>query len=124
MLALESGNGESNMATDENKDTTNSDRRSFLQGAAAGLIGAASLAPALAQAQSNGARDQLRQDMLAGIEDDIKRDLDMRSKATEELPRPKNLREGGMLDSRFPVYYRTLVPEATRLVTEYFAAYN
>jgi hypothetical protein len=29
-----------------------------------------------------------------------------------------------MLDARFPVYYRTSVPEAMRLLTEYFAAYN
>jgi hypothetical protein len=29
-----------------------------------------------------------------------------------------------MLDARFPVYYRSSVPEAMRLVTEYFAAYN
>ena len=29
-----------------------------------------------------------------------------------------------MLDARFPVYYKTSVPEAMRLVTDYFAAYN
>ena len=112
------------MATDENKDTTNSDRRSFLQGAAAGLIGAAALAPALAQAQSSSSRDQLRQDMMAGIEDDIKKDLDLRAKATEELPHPAGLRAPGMLDARFPVSYKSAVPEAMQLLTSYFAAYN
>ncbi|HYL37896.1 MAG TPA: hypothetical protein VEV17_18415 [Bryobacteraceae bacterium] len=119
------------MSADEKKEGTSSDRRSFLQGAAAGLIGAAALAPAFAQSGANGSapiegetRDQLRRDMLAGIEDDIKKDLDMRANATEELPRPKNLRPPGMLDARFPVYYKTSVPEAMRLLTEYFAAYN
>jgi hypothetical protein len=29
-----------------------------------------------------------------------------------------------MLDARFPVYYKTAVPEAMRLLTEYFAAFN
>jgi hypothetical protein len=117
------------MSADEKKEGASPDRRSFLQGAAAGLLGAAALAPAFAQSGGTGSiggetRDQLRQDMLAGIEDDIKKDLDMRSKAAEELPRPKNLRPGGMLDARFPVYYKTSVPEAMRLLTEYFAAYN
>ncbi len=131
-----------NMSADEKPDTkidgTNADRRNFLRGAAAGLIGAAALAPGLSQLSSaqspvpssggnpleGSTREQLRKDMMAGIEDDIKKDLDMRAKATEELPRPKNLRDGGMLDARFPVYYKTSVPEAMRLLTEYFAAYN
>jgi hypothetical protein len=125
------------MSTDEKPNEKNeksepgTGRRNFLQSAAAGLAGAAALGQAFAQSGAGGnvsmsgeSREQLRQDMLAGIEDDIKKDLDLRSKATEELPRPKNLRPGGMLDARFPVYYRTSVPEATRLVTEYFAAYN
>jgi hypothetical protein len=130
------------MNADEKPDTksdgTNADRRSFLRGAAAGLMGAAALAPGLTQlvsaqsgVPSNGGnplegstREQLRKDMMAGIEDDIKKDLDMRAKATEELPRPKNLRDGGMLEAQFPVYYKTSVPEAMRLLTEYFAAYN
>jgi hypothetical protein len=100
----------------------NSDRRFFLKGAAAaGFLGAA----AFAQSNSNSdERERLRKEMLAGIEDDVKKDLEMRAKATEELPKPKNLRDGAMLDARFPVYYRTSVPEAMRLVTGYFAAYN
>src|SRR5690349_21779310 len=102
------------MSADDKKVGTGSDRRSFLEGAAAGLLGAAAMAPAFAQnaaAPVGGeTRDQLRQDMLAAIEDDIKKDLDLRSKAAEELPRPKNLRAGGMLDARFPVYYKTSVP--------------
>jgi hypothetical protein len=105
-----------------------SGRREFLQRVAAGsALGA--MAPAFAQsphasATSGETREQLRQDMMAGIEDDIKRDLDMRARAAEELPRPKTLRTGGMLDARFPVYYKTAVPEAMRLLTEYFAAFN
>jgi hypothetical protein len=105
-----------------------SGRREFLQRVAAGSVLGA-MTPAFAQspqASANGGetREQLRQDMMASIEDDIKRDLDMRARAAEELPRPKNLRTGGMLDARFPVYYKTAVPEAMRLLTEYFAAFN
>jgi hypothetical protein len=101
-------------------------RRKFLQGAA-GLLGAAAVTPAFAQSGKpigGFTRDQLRQDMMAGIEDDIKRDLQMRAGAVEELPEPKNIKPGAMLDARFPVYYKTSVPEAMRLLTEYFAAYN
>jgi hypothetical protein len=109
----------------------NSGRRSFLRGAAAtaGALGAVAVTPALAQSNQavpleGETRDQLRQDMTAGIEDDVRKDLEMRSKAVEELPRPAGLRPGGMLDSRFSVYYKNSVPEAMRLVTEYFAAFN
>jgi len=106
-----------------------SDRRNFLRGAAAGLFGAAALGQAFAQSGGSGpiegeTRDQLRRDMMAGIEDDVRHDLEVRAKAVEELPEPKNIRPGGMLDARFPVYYKTSVPEAMRLLTEYFAAYN
>ena len=62
--------------------------------------------------------------MLAGVEDDIKKDLDMRAKAVEELPRPTNLRAPGMLDARFTVSYKNAVPTAMKLLTDYFAAYN
>ncbi len=97
-------------------------RRGFLRSAAAGVMGAAAIKQALGQ---NGeTRDQLRRDMLAAIEPDIRKDLEMRAAAAEELPKPKNLKPGAMLDARFPVYYRTSVPEAMRLLTEYFAAYN
>lgn len=98
-------------------------RRGFLRGAAAGLLGATAMSRA--QSPVGGfTRDQLRRDMMAGVEDDIKKDLEMRAAAVEELPEPKNLKPGGMLDARFPAYYRTSVPEAVRLVTEYFAAFN
>jgi hypothetical protein len=106
------------------------DRRRFLRGAgaaAAGLLGASAFQPARAQSAAPIAgftREELRRDMLAGVEPDIKKDLDLRAKATEELPRPANLRAPGMLDARFPVAYRTAVPEAMRLLTDYFAAYN
>ena len=96
-------------------------RRGFLKAGAAGLLGATGIAPALAQATGE-TREQLRSNMMAGIEDDLKRDLEMRSKATEELPEPKGIR--GMADARFPVYYQNAVPTAMKLVTDYFAAYN
>ncbi len=101
-------------------------RRQFLRNAAAaGIAGSAMVQEAFAQKPIGGeTRDQLRQDMMAAIEPDIKKDLEMRAAATEELPKPKNLKPGGMLDARFPAYYRTSVPEAMRLVTEYFAAFN
>jgi hypothetical protein len=105
-----------------------SGRRRFLQGAALGVIGAVAAAPAFAQATNSATQaggetlDQLRQDMMAGIEDDIKKDLELRAKATEELPKPASLRPGGMLDNRFPVSYKVGVPEAMRLLTAYFAA--
>jgi hypothetical protein len=101
-------------------------RRQFLRNAAAaGIAGTAMVQEAFAQKPIGGeTRDQLRQDMMAAIEPDIKKDLEMRAAATEELSKPKNLKPGGMLDARYPVYYRTSVPEAMRLVTEYFAAFN
>ncbi len=101
-------------------------RRQFLRSAAAaGLTGSAMMQEAFAQKPIGGeTRDQLRQNMMATIEPDIKKDLEMRATAAEELPKPKNLKTGAMLDARYPVYYRTSVPEAMRLVTEYFAAFN
>jgi hypothetical protein len=107
-------------------DTKTSGRRRFLRNAAAaGLVGSAAVKEAFAQKPIGGeTRDQLRQDMMAGIEPDLKKDLEMRGSAPEELPEPTNLKPGGMLDARFSVYYRTSVPEAMRLVTEYFAAFN
>ncbi len=101
-------------------------RRQFLRGAAAaGIVGAAMVKDALAQKPIGGStREQLRADMMAAIEPDIKKDLEMRAAAAEELAKPKNLKPGGMLDARYPVYYRTSVPEAMRLLTEYFAAFN
>jgi hypothetical protein len=111
------------------KSAKPTDRREFLQRVAAGsVLGVVAASPGFAQTPQTPlggeTREQLRQDMMAGIEDDIKRDLEMRARAVQELPQPKNLRAGGMLDSRFPVYYKTSVPEAMRLLTEYFAGYN
>jgi hypothetical protein len=101
-------------------------RRQFLRNAAAaGLFGSAIVKDALGQKPIGGStREQLRQDMMAAIEPDIKKHLEMRAEAIQELPEPPNLKPGGMLDARFPVYYRTSVPEAMRLLTEYFAAFN
>lgn len=102
------------------------DRRRFMRGAtAAGVCGSALVSDALAQRPIGAeTREQLRQDMLAGIEPDITKDLEIRAAAAEELPEPKNLKSGGMLDARFSIYYRNSVPEAMRLLTEYFAAFN
>jgi hypothetical protein len=119
--------------TDENDRAENesiADRRRFLKGAAAtGVVGA--VAPTVfgqSAAATSGTgletREQLRQDMMAGIEDDIKKDLEMRAQSTQEIPTPKTLRAPGMLDGRFSAYYKTSVPEAMGLLTTYFAAYN
>jgi hypothetical protein len=123
-----------NSCSEKNEKTSEKgtlvERRQFLQTAAAsGLIGAMMAPSVLAQSSSQVApvketREQLRQDMMAGIEDDIKKDLEMRAQSNEELPKPAGLRPGGMLDARFSVYYKTSVPEAMRLLTTYFAAFS
>jgi TAT (twin-arginine translocation) pathway signal sequence len=104
-------------------------RRSFLQGsAAAGLLAALPLQNrAEAQAASCGpiegsTREQLRATMMAGIADDVKKDLVMRAQASQELPTPAGLRDPGMLDNRFTVSYKTPVPMAMKVIMEYFAA--
>ncbi|HWE53032.1 MAG TPA: twin-arginine translocation signal domain-containing protein [Bryobacteraceae bacterium] len=113
-----------------NSNDHKTDRRRFLQtAAAAGALGASAVTAALGQSGQSApieglTRDQLRRDMMAGIEDDVKKDLELRTKAVEELPKPAGLRPGGMLDARFPVSYKSAVPEAMRLLTDYFAAYN
>src|SRR5580704_4247011 len=104
----------------------NAERRRFLKGAA-GVMGAVAMSPALAPpaaAQQSGdlSYEKLRADMMAGIEDDVKKDLDLRAQGTEELPRPAGIRPAGMLDARFPVYYETSVAVAMPLLTKYFAA--
>src|ERR1700722_7115769 len=102
-----------------------SNRRHFLRGAgaaAAGLVGAVAMKPALAQSATpieGFTREELRRDMLAGVEDDIRKDLEMRAAASEELPRPANLKAPGMLDARFTVSYKSAVPDAMRLLTDY-----
>ena len=107
-----------------------SGRRTFLKGAAIssvlGAVAPAMIAKGQSAVQGSGqeTRAQLKTDMMAGIEDDIKKDLDMRAQSTEELPTPKNLKYPGMLDGRFPIYYKISVPQAMGLLTTYFAAYN
>jgi hypothetical protein len=112
----------------DSESVANAERRSFLKGAGtATVIGTAAMAAALASpaaAQQTGdlSLEQLRQDMMGGIEDDVKKDLQLRANAAEELPKPAGLREAGMLDARFPVYYETSVAVAMPLLTRYFAA--
>jgi hypothetical protein len=75
------------------------DRRSFLVGAAsAGILGAAGIAPALAQ--SGGRAAAPPQDPQA----------------------PKSLGPRAMVDNRFPLTYQASIPQAVRIVTEYFVA--
>src|SRR5262249_31016867 len=75
------------------------DRRSFIVGAAsAGMLGAAAITPALAQ--SGGAAAASAQDPQA----------------------PKGLGPRAMVDNRFPLTYQTSIPQAVRVVTEYFVA--
>src|SRR5580698_10863088 len=105
-----------------------SGRRTFLKGAAIssvlGAVAPAMIAKGQSAVQGSGqeTRAQLKTDMMGGIEDDIKKDLDMRAQSTEELPTPKNLKYPGMLDGRFPIYYKISVPQAMGLLTTYFAA--
>jgi hypothetical protein len=112
----------------EKHSEADAERRRFLKGAAAvGAIGTAAIAsvlgsPAAAQQTGDLSVDRLRQDMMGGIEDDVKKDLQLRANETEELPKPAGLREAGMLDARFPVYYETSVAIAMPLLTRYFAA--
>jgi hypothetical protein len=39
-----------------------------------------------------------------------------------EFTKPKGLRPGSQLDARFPLSYQTSVPEAMRVIIEYFTA--
>jgi len=39
-----------------------------------------------------------------------------------EFATPKGLRPGSQLDARFPVSYQTSVPEAMRVIIEFFQA--
>jgi hypothetical protein len=112
-------------------EPTNAERRHFLQNAAAaGLVGAATAKSVLGQSTNtpqqaeNSTSSDLRERMLANIEPDVKADLEGRQQAQEELPEPAGLRPGGMLDCRFPVSYRTAVPNAIQLLTQYFAAFS
>jgi hypothetical protein len=114
-----------------NKEDRSVDRRSFLQGAAVtGLLAAVPMQQkAFAQSAAGSpiggsTRAQLRNEMMAGIADDVKKDLEMRQQATQELPTPEGLRAPGMLDNRFSVCYKTPVPMAMKLLTEYFASCN
>src|SRR5271169_2618361 len=96
------------MSANEKQGAAKTGRRKFLQAAAASLVGATAIEQARAQQRGpigGATREQLRQDMLNGIEDDLKKDLQMRAGATEELPEPKNIKPGAMLDARFPAYY-------------------
>ena len=82
------------------------DRRTFMQGAGAagvlGAVGGLGLSPLVSPAQAA----QVQQ---AGADD---------------VPRPSSLRPGAQVDSRWPVAYQETIPQAVRLVTQFFAAWS
>jgi hypothetical protein len=113
-------------------DRTALGRRDFIKSAAvaAGAVGATRIAPSIgrsaepAQQQGGETFEQLRRDMMAGIGDDVKKDLQLIAQQPVEIPAPAGIRPGGMLDGRFSVSYKNAVPEAMRLVTNYFASFS
>jgi hypothetical protein len=112
------------------EDRPGVDRRDFIKGAvtAAGLLGAVGMTPIMghsegAQQQEGETFEQLRRDMMAGIGDDVKKDLQLIAQQPIEIPTPAGARPGAMLDGRFSVYYKDAVPNAMELLTNYFAAF-
>jgi hypothetical protein len=85
---------------DAKEDEANADRRSFIKGAATtvGLLGAVGMIPTLEQSVA------------------------MRQESVEDQQAPPGLRPLAQPDGRFPMTYEASVPEAMRLVTQYFAA--
>ncbi len=76
----------------------NKDRRSFLKGAATvGVLGAMGMAS---------------QSEAAGVQDSV----------VEDPQTPPGLKPGGQPDNRFPVTYEHSIPQATKVLTQYFAA--
>ena len=76
---------------------TKTERRDFIK-ASAGLLGAAGIAAALAPV------------------------VDGAPQADDDLQVPKGLGRMGLIDARFPMTYEKSVPEAVRVLTQYFAA--
>ena len=86
---------------DEQVSSANTDRRRFIKVAtAAGLVGAAGMSGVL----------------------DNSADAAQQAGAADDPPRPAGIRPGGAFDCRFPVAYETSVPEATRVLMQYFAS--
>ena len=83
------------------KDGANMPRREFMKAgaAAAGLLGATSLTPALGQTTSA-----------------------VQQSAAEDLPSPAGLHKGAELDCRFPVSFKDSVPVSLDLMSQYFTA--
>jgi hypothetical protein len=80
----------------ENEAGSGPDRRSFVKGATLGLVGAAAIGSLSAQAQSSAAGE------------------------VEDPQTPAGLKPGAIVDSRFPVFYESSVPEGMKLLTQYF----
>jgi hypothetical protein len=79
-----------------------SDRRSFIKNAsAAGLVmGAKGITRALTESAEAAQKPG----------------------GTDDPPRPAGIRPGGAFDCRFPIAYETSVPEATKVLMQYFAS--
>jgi hypothetical protein len=93
----------------------------FLLGTAtASLLGTAAIKSVFAETATQQGWTPDNASLPQGIRDDIERRL----KLTEELPKPAGLRPNAQLDGRFPVSYKTSVPEAMKYLTEYFAAFS
>jgi len=86
---------------DRKESGADSNRRSFIKGAtAAGLLGAAGIVGTLAEPA------QSAQQVGAAV----------------DPSRPAGIRPGGAFDCRFPIAYETSVPEATKVLIQYFAS--
>lgn len=87
------------------------DRRTFLQGiGAAGVIGAVGAA----------GLDRFARPAVAAPFSPVQQV----AQARNDFPRPEGLRPGAQLDCRWPVAYEQTIPEAVRLVTQYFSAWS
>jgi hypothetical protein len=97
------------MASDENESdaileegVVQTDRRNFMKGAAAGLLGAAGAVSALGQPAAQAAQQA--------------------QTAEPNLTPPPGMSPRGIPDLRFPMSYKESVPAAVGVMTQYFAA--
>lgn len=86
--------------SDQNQSKPNTDRRNFIAGASAGLVGALALTSS-ASAQQNASS---------------------RAAAAQDPQSPAGLGPRAMVDNRFPLTYETSVPEGVRVLMQFFAA--
>jgi hypothetical protein len=87
---------------DKTGDDKKSDRRRFLQGAAAaGVMGAAALTPGF-----------------------VPQAAAQRADAAEDPPRPPGMKTPGWVDCRFPITFEKSIPAATSVMMQYYTALN